>query len=86
MCALCLALPGGGRAVIEVGRREGRIGHAPRGAHGFGYDPIFELPRMGRTLAELTKEEKAGISHRGEAFRKMLPHLQSLLGGSPVGG
>ena len=86
VCALCLALPGGGRSVIQVGRCEGRIGHEPRGSHGFGYDPIFVLPRMGRTLAELTKEEKAGISHRGEAFRKMLPHLQSLGSGPLVEG
>jgi XTP/dITP diphosphohydrolase len=86
VCALCLALPAGGRSVIEVGRCEGRIGREPRGSHGFGYDPIFFLPRMGRTLAELTKEEKAGISHRGVAFRKMLPHLQALGGGPPVEG
>jgi XTP/dITP diphosphohydrolase len=85
VCALCLALPGGGRAVIEVGRCEGRIGHAPRGSHGFGYDPVFELPG-GKTMAELTSEEKAGLSHRGVAFRKMRPHLLALAGGSPVGG
>ncbi|MFL5354635.1 RdgB/HAM1 family non-canonical purine NTP pyrophosphatase [Archangium sp.] len=84
-CALCLVMPGKGRAVIEVGRCEGRIGHAPRGSHGFGYDPVFELPG-GKTMAELTSEEKAGLSHRGVAFRKMRPHLLALAGGSPVGG
>jgi XTP/dITP diphosphohydrolase len=87
MCALCLALPRGGRAVIEVGRCEGRIGHEPRGSHGFGYDPVFVLPqREGRTLAELTSEEKSGLSHRGVAFRKMRPHLLALVGGPAVGG
>ncbi|HYO56832.1 RdgB/HAM1 family non-canonical purine NTP pyrophosphatase [Archangium sp.] len=85
VCALCLVRPGGGRAIIEVGRCEGRIGHGPRGSHGFGYDPVFVLPQ-GKTLAELTSEEKAGISHRGVAFRKMLPHLRALAGGQPVGG
>ena len=85
MCALCLVQPGGGRAIIEVGRCEGRIGHEPRGSHGFGYDPIFVLPG-GRALAELTSEEKAAISHRGRAFQKMLPHLQAMAGGHPVGG
>jgi XTP/dITP diphosphohydrolase len=84
VCALCLALPGG-RTVIEVGRCEGRIGHEPRGEHGFGYDPVFVLPQ-GKTMAELTPEEKAGISHRGVAFRKMRPHLLALAGGSPVEG
>jgi XTP/dITP diphosphohydrolase len=85
-CALCLALPGG-PSHVEVGRCEGLIGVGPRGTHGFGYDPVFVLPqREGRTLAELTSEEKAALSHRGEAFRKMRPHLQSLLGGQPVEG
>ncbi|WNG49482.1 RdgB/HAM1 family non-canonical purine NTP pyrophosphatase [Archangium minus] len=85
VCALCLALPGKGRALIEVGRCEGRIGHAPRGSHGFGYDPVFVLPG-GKSMAELTSEEKAGISHRGVAFQKMKPHLLALASGSPVGG
>ncbi len=85
-CALCLALPGG-LSHVEVGRCEGRIGHSPRGTHGFGYDPTFVLPHLaGRTMAELTPEEKAAISHRGEAFRKMKPHLLALLGARPVEG
>ena len=85
VCALCLAFPGSETTFLEVGRCEGRIGHAPRGSHGFGYDPVFELPG-GRALAELTSEEKAGLSHRGVAFRKMRPHLLALAGGPPVGG
>jgi XTP/dITP diphosphohydrolase len=85
VCALCLVQPGGGRAIIEVGRCEGRIGHEPRGAHGFGYDPVFVLPR-GKTMAELTSEEKAAISHRGVAFQKMLPHLKAMAGAQPVEG
>jgi XTP/dITP diphosphohydrolase len=68
-----------------VGRCEGRIGHEPRGSHGFGYDPVFVLPG-GKTMAELTKEEKAGISHRGHAFQKMKPHLLAFAKGQPVGG
>jgi XTP/dITP diphosphohydrolase len=73
-CALCLALPDG-TTVVETGRCEGRIGLAPRGTNGFGYDPVFEVPRLGKTLAELTRAEKSALSHRGEAFRKMRPHL-----------
>ncbi|MCP3138452.1 XTP/dITP diphosphatase [Pyxidicoccus xibeiensis] len=79
-CALALVLPGG-ETKVEVGRCEGRIGHAPRGTHGFGYDPVFVFPDKGRTMAELTPEEKAAVSHRGAAFRKMRPHLLSLLAG-----
>lgn len=77
-CALALVKPGGGAARIEVGRCEGVIGHEPRGAHGFGYDPVFYIPSLGRTMAELAQEEKAAISHRGAAFRKMRPHLLAL--------
>ena len=84
VCALCLAMPGGGRPVLEVGRCEGRIGHAPRGSHGFGYDPVFVLPG-GRSMAELTSEEKAPLSHRGAAFQKMRAHLVALAR-APVGG
>lgn len=80
-CALALALPSG-RTVVEVGQCEGRIARAPRGAQGFGYDPIFFVPRLGKTLAELTSAEKSAISHRGEAFRKMRPHLAALASGT----
>jgi len=84
VCALCLALPGDTAPLIEVGRCEGRIGHTPRGSHGFGYDPVFLLPD-GKSLAELTSEQKASISHRGAAFQKMRPHLLSRVGGGVVG-
>ncbi len=80
-CALCLAVPGG-KSHIEVGRCEGRILTGPRGAHGFGYDPVFLIPALGKTMAELTSEEKAGVSHRGEAFRKIRPVLLGLQAGS----
>lgn len=80
-CALCLAIPGKGTKV-EVGRCEGRILTEPRGSHGFGYDPVFYVPLLGKTVAELAPEEKAAVSHRGQAFRKMLPALLAL----PAGG
>jgi len=76
-CALALAWPDG-RTHVEEGRCEGRIGHAPRGAHGFGYDPVFVFPDTGRTMSELTSEEKSAVSHRGAAFRKMKPRLLAL--------
>jgi non-canonical purine NTP pyrophosphatase (RdgB/HAM1 family) len=51
---------------------EGLIGEAPRGANGFGYDPVFLFPELGRTYAELGSPEKNIYSHRGKAFRSML--------------
>ncbi|MDQ3266512.1 MAG: RdgB/HAM1 family non-canonical purine NTP pyrophosphatase [Myxococcota bacterium] len=73
-CALCLATPEGADAV-EVGACPGTIGREPRGSHGFGYDPVFLLPDGRRTMAELPKEEKSAISHRGAAFVKLRPVL-----------
>jgi XTP/dITP diphosphohydrolase len=62
---------------------EGRIGTAPRGANGFGYDPVFEpdLPaaRAGRTFAELESAEKEHLSHRGRAVRALLPAIRELV-------
>jgi len=77
-CVLCLAFPDG-RAFFSRGECHGKIAHAPRGPHGFGYDPIFELP-CGKTLAELTREEKALVSHRGNAARQMRAQLEALGG------
>ena len=54
----------------------GLIATKPQGAHGFGYDPIFFSPELGRTFAEASEDEKNRISHRGKAFRKVLELLQ----------
>ena len=54
---------------------EGRVQLPPRGDGGFGYDPIFHYPPYGRTLAEVSPEEKAAVSHRGRAFRQLRRHL-----------
>lgn len=66
-----LALPERAEVQIARGVLEGVIADAPIGEHGFGYDPVFLVPEMGRTLAELTPEEKNRISHRAKAFRQM---------------
>ena len=68
----CIALAQGG-AVLEVfrGTLEGVIGREARGDNGFGYDPIFQLPERGCSLAELSPGEKLRISHRGRALRKL---------------
>jgi XTP/dITP diphosphohydrolase len=57
------------------GTRDGRIATAPRGDGGFGYDSIFVLPD-GRTMAELSRDEKNELSHRGDAYRRILPRLR----------
>jgi XTP/dITP diphosphohydrolase len=76
-CALCLAGPRGQQQLTR-GTCAGRIGHVPKGTNGFGYDPVF-LFADGRTLAELSRDEKSAVSHRGAAFRLMLPHLARLV-------
>ncbi len=63
------------------GRCEGRIAIAPRGAGGFGYDPIFINAELGRTFAELSPEEKSSRSHRGRALRAAIKYLETLLKG-----
>jgi XTP/dITP diphosphohydrolase len=79
---LCLAGPDGSVLASVVGRCRGRIGYVRRGTGGFGYDPLFITRVRGdageRTMAELGPEEKDAISHRGEAFRKLLPVLAGL--------
>ncbi|AWB84573.1 RdgB/HAM1 family non-canonical purine NTP pyrophosphatase [Corynebacterium liangguodongii] len=75
-CAL--ATPGGEEFSVE-GRWEGRLLRRPRGAGGFGYDPIFEpLGEGGRSAAELTAEEKNAVSHRGRALRELAVHIAEL--------
>ncbi|MEU3355659.1 RdgB/HAM1 family non-canonical purine NTP pyrophosphatase [Streptomyces sp. NPDC037389] len=78
-CAAALALPDGTERVVE-GRLEGTLRHEPAGSGGFGYDPILQPLGETRTCAELTAEEKNAISHRGKAFRGLVPVVRELLG------
>ena len=57
---------------------EGRIAEAPRGPNGFGYDPLFFYPPFGRTFGEVRPEEKARVSHRGQAFARLREFLTGL--------
>jgi XTP/dITP diphosphohydrolase len=87
---LSLARPDGGTVATVTGTCRGRIGPARRGSGGFGFDPLFvpeeeiaralDQGRPPRTMAELSPEEKDAISHRGAAFRLMLPILARLAG------
>jgi XTP/dITP diphosphohydrolase len=80
VCCLCLASPE--RILIETqGTLEGLITNREVGKNGFGYDPIFFVPHLNKTVAQLTREEKNAISHRGNAIRKLKPLLEGLLYG-----
>jgi XTP/dITP diphosphohydrolase len=74
---LVLYLPDG-RTVQTEGVEEGTITDAPRGAGGFGYDPVFYLPELGQTVAELSVAEKNRVSHRGLATIEMRDRLREL--------
>ena len=65
------------RPLIAEGVWRGEIARAPRGANGFGYDPLFLLPALGKTAAELSPAEKNGISHRALAARRVLELLHA---------
>ena len=70
VCAIAAALPDG-TVLHTEGTIEGIIGYEERGENGFGYDPIFYVPKLGKTTAELSDDEKNAISHRGSALEKM---------------
>jgi XTP/dITP diphosphohydrolase len=77
VCALALAR--GDDVLFETrGTVEGRIAPEPKGAGGFGYDPIFYYPPFGCTLAEASGEQKASVSHRGQAFRALRTFLTNV--------
>ncbi|MDN3449143.1 XTP/dITP diphosphatase [Planococcus sp. APC 3906] len=79
-CVLAIAVPGKETKVFS-GACEGYIIEERIGENGFGYDPIFWVPSEGRTLAEMQPQEKAAISHRGNAMREMQQSLSKLLNG-----
>lgn len=76
-CVIAIATPS---SLVELceGKCEGVIAREPKGELGFGYDPIFYLPNLGKTMAELPLELKNEISHRGKAARLALPILKRL--------
>ena len=76
VAAIAAVLPDGTELTTR-GTIEGKIGYEERGANGFGYDPIFYLPDMSRSTAELPPEEKNKISHRGRALELMKEKLKS---------
>ncbi len=77
VCAVALRHPDG-RIWRSRGELRGQIAHVSAGTGGFGYDPIFLLPRRGKTLAQLTEDAKNRISHRGRAAARIRPVLRAL--------
>ncbi len=77
VCAIAAVLPDG-KVLTTRGVIEGRIGYEEAGQGGFGYDPIFYVPELGKTTAELTEEEKNDVSHRGRALRAMKEELKGI--------
>ncbi len=73
-CVLALARDGAVLAIAD-GTVEGRITISPRGSHGFGYDPLFLIPELDRTMAELDPATRLSLSHRGRALRSMLERM-----------
>lgn len=69
-CAIAMVFPEG-KEIVVTGECKGRIGYSPIGNNGFGYDPLFMIPRLGKSFAQLKKEEKNRISHRAKALEKL---------------
>lgn len=74
-CCIAFVSPSGEEATIED-TCEGRIATQPSGSGGFGYDPIFWLPELGCTMADLTAEQKHKVSHRGKVLRRLIERLE----------
>ncbi|NEQ39135.1 MAG: RdgB/HAM1 family non-canonical purine NTP pyrophosphatase [Okeania sp. SIO3I5] len=80
VCALAIARPDGTIVLKTEGICRGEILYSPRGNGGFGYDPIFYVPSEEKTFAEMSPEMKRSLSHRGEAFKILLPQIKAMCG------
>lgn len=77
-CVISIAVPTGAALTYE-GRCEGLIAEAALGSNGFGYDPIFYYPPLKKTFAELSRDEKSRVSHRGKAFAEIRQEFDKVL-------
>ncbi|WP_295586319.1 XTP/dITP diphosphatase [uncultured Oscillibacter sp.] len=77
-CAIACAFPNGDELTAQ-GQCDGAIAFAPMGQGGFGYDPVFLVPELGKTFGQLSAEEKSAISHRGKALREFSEKLATYL-------
>jgi XTP/dITP diphosphohydrolase len=78
VCAIALADPAGTIVLETEGICEGEILTQPQGKEGFGYDPVFYLKEIGQTFGEMSAQQKETCSHRGIAFRQLMPILATL--------
>jgi len=81
ICAVAIAQPDGAIVLEKEGICEGEILRAPRGSNGFGYDPIFYVPSVQQTFAEMEASRKEKLSHRGQAFSALFPEILKLSNG-----
>lgn len=77
-CALALYIPDTEQFIVAEGLVPGIITDNPHGAGGFGYDPHFYVPELECSMAQLSKEEKGKISHRGAALKQLMPQLREM--------
>jgi XTP/dITP diphosphohydrolase len=77
-CVISIAVPTGPALTYEA-RCQGLITESPAGSNGFGYDPIFFYPPLKKTFAQLTREEKSRVSHRGKAFAELKDEFDKVL-------
>jgi XTP/dITP diphosphohydrolase len=78
VCAIAIARPNGEIACYAEGVCPGEILYEPQGRGGFGYDPIFYVPTVHLSFAEMDKDQKRKVSHRGQAIAALLPQLKQL--------
>ena len=79
VCTMTLVTPNGEKLFSNTGRIDGYIDTKPSGEHGFGYDPLFFIPNLNKTMAEMTLKEKNTLSHRARALRPMIEWIKSNL-------
>lgn len=72
ICTMTLVSPNGEKLHTQIGKIDGYIDEKTSGVHGFGYDPIFFIPELNKTMADMTMEEKNTLSHRARALRPMV--------------
>jgi XTP/dITP diphosphohydrolase len=84
-CAMALVTPAG-TELVRTGEMAGRILREEHGAGGFGYDPLFAADGYDVSTAELSREAKDAISHRGKALRSIAPAVVAVLAGRPLDG
>ncbi len=79
ICTMTLVAPDGTKLHTQTGKIEGYIDTKPSGEHGFGYDPLFFIPDLNKTMADMTLKEKNTLSHRARALRPMVEWIKNNL-------